>query len=366
MGNLNVKSAPAQADPINPHDSYSDNHPTLADVRKKVKTKCPEMSDEDVNQLARLLMNPEAIKTKYFGHIVEKITKCRLDASEDANDLARSGNFRNIREKNAAKERIVYERKCVSEVNVKLLWIELDQNTAVQFAANVLCPQLNKTFAYGPFHVALLVDDVMLEWSNTSLVIPYHTRDPRAIIAATIGEPLELSAQLEASLRNPALLRSFLSEAKEIVSTAENKIHLIDQLCEIIARYNKKQTYGIFSNNCQHFANDVLTGIGMEKDAEIFKGKSKALAETVMAGFGKKVLDNHAEFNSHEELNRHVTDSGEELSREELEFCQLHYLLFHAWSKKCPENDEWRCNEKECKLGLVEDRLRGIPRKLAA
>ena len=97
----------------------------------------------------------------------------------------------------------------------------------------------------------------------------------------------------------------------------------------------------------------------MEKDVELFKGKSKMLADAVMAGFGKEVLDKHSEFNSHEELNRYVTDSGEGLSREELEFCQLHYLLFHAWSTKCPEKDEWRCNEEECKLGLVEDRLRG-------
>ena len=175
-------------------------------------------------------------------------------------------------------------------MNVKLLWIELEQNAAVKFAANLIRPHVN-TLIYGPFHVALLVDDVVVEWSNTSLVIPYRSKDPRPIIAANIGEPPELSAQLEASLRNPALLQSYLSEAKEIVSTAENKIQLIDQLCAIIAIYNKKYTYNIFSNNCQHFANDVLMCIGMEKDAEIFKGRSKDLADAVMAGFGKEVLD---------------------------------------------------------------------------
>ncbi|KAL5486573.1 hypothetical protein EMCRGX_G019075, partial [Ephydatia muelleri] len=358
----NVKSAPALADPIPHHDSYSQDHPTLLVVRQKVKRKYPEYTDEAVNQLADLLMNPEAIKAKYFGHIVERITRCRSDASEDANDLARSEQFRNIREKDATRDRLDYERRCIAGVNVKLLWIELEQNAAVQFGANLICPRLNKnTFTYGPFHVALLVDDVVVEWSNTSLVIPYRSKDPRPIIAANIGEPTELSGPIEASLRNPALLRSFLSEAKEIVSTAENKIQLIDQLCAIIARYNKKQSYNIFSNNCQHFANDVLMYIGMEKDAEMFKGRSKDLADAVMAGFGKEVLDKHSEFNSHEELNRYVTDSGEGLSREELEFCQLHYLLFHAWSTKCPEKDEWKCNEEECKLGLVEDRLRGIP-----
>ena len=286
----NVKSAPA---PIPHHDSYSQDHPTLLVVRQKVKKTYPEYTDEAVNQLADLLMNPEAIKAKYFGHIVERITRCRSNASEDANDLARSEQFRNIREKDATRDRLVYERSCISAVNVKLLWIELEQNAAVQFGANWICPRLN-TFIYGPFHVALLVDDVVVEWSNTSLVIPYRSKDPRPIIAANIGEPPEPCAQLEASLRNPALLQSYLSEAKQIVSTAENKIQLIDQLCEMIALYNKKYTYGLFSNNCQHFAKDVLECLGMEKDVELFKGKSKMLADAVMAGFGKQVLDKHS------------------------------------------------------------------------
>ena len=149
-------------------------------------------------------------------------------------------------------------------MNVKLLWIELEQNAAVKFGANLICSRLN-TFIYGPFHVALLVDDV---WSNTSLVIPYRSKDPRPIIAANIGEPTELSGPIEASLRNPALLRFFLSAAKEIVSTAENKIQLIDQLCEMIALYNKKYTYGLFSNNCQHFAKAWKKMLSYSKESQ--------------------------------------------------------------------------------------------------
>ena len=61
MGNVSqsVKSAPA---PIPHHDSYSQDHPTLLVVRQKVKKTYPEYTDEAVNQLADLLMNPEAIK----------------------------------------------------------------------------------------------------------------------------------------------------------------------------------------------------------------------------------------------------------------------------------------------------------------
>ena len=344
-------------------DDYDKNHPTLELVKKKVRKYGPELNEAAVMELAELLINPEAIKTKYFAHIVDKIKRIMSDANEDASDLGKSGNFRNQGERDATRERLAYNREQVLKVDVKLLWEELDQNAAVQFTARIVCPLLKeKKFVYGPFHVALLVDDVVIEWNNTSLVVPYRKRSPQPMLAANIGEPPELCTLLEASLRNPAQFQSFLTTAKEIAIHAENKLHLIDQLCGMIARYNKKYQYDIFASNCQHFANDVLTCLGMNEDAEIFHGKSKALAEAVIAGFAHSRIFKTAasELNSHEELNRYVTEEGEGMSRDDLEFCQLHYLLFHAWSKKFPENDAWRCNEEECKLGLVEDRLRNI------
>ena len=346
-------------------DDYDKNHPTLEFVKKKVRKYDPKLNEDAAMELAELLINPEAIKTKYFAHIVKKINSIMLNANKEANNLGRSGNFRNQGDMDAAREELAYNREHVLKVDVKLLWEELDQNAAVQFTARIVCPLLKKNkFVYGPFHVALLVDDVVIEWTDTSLVVPYRKRSPQPILAANIGEPPELCTPLEASLRNPAQFQSFITTAKEIAIHAENKLHLIDQLCGMIAHYNKKYLYAIFTNNCQHFAKDVLTCLGMNEDAEIFHGKSKVLAETVMAGFAHsrifKTATATSELNSHEELNRYVTEEGEGMSRDDLEFCQLHYLLFHAWSKKFPENDAWRCNEEECKLGLVEDRLRDI------
>ena len=358
-----LKSAPVP-DADQDIDVHDYNHPTFLSVVKKVKKRFPDIkSDDDVKKLAKLLVNPEAIKNKYFAHIVKKVESSRSDATDDANDLVKTEKFRNQGDKNATRDKLIYDRKKVLEVNVKLLWKELEQNTAVQIAAKLVCPRMNKKeFVYGPFHVALLVDDVVIEWNNSSLVVPYRKSSPQPILAANIGEPPDLCTPIDASLRNPGLLQSFLSTAREIVSTAENKLHLIDQLCGIIALYNKKHRYGTFSNNCQHFAKDVLMCLGMEEDAEIFHGKSKALADTVMAGFGhSKIFTKCTEFNSHEDLDRYVAEEGEGMGREDLEFCQLHYLLFHAWSKQCPENDDWRCNKEECRLGLVEDRIRCMP-----
>lgn len=318
------------------------------------------MTEEEVRELAETLITPEAIKEKYFSHIVSRMTKAMSGAEEDAMELVTSKRFRNESQKNQTKERLHYERKNVLKVNVKLLWTELTPLT--QIGANFICPRLKeKGFLYGPFHVSLLVGDVILEWNNNSLVEPRRTANPDAIIAANVGEPPELSVPIDASLHNPALVQSFVSTAKDIACTAENKLHMIDQLCKVIARYNKKQTYGTFSTNCQHFAQDLLMGLGMDREAEMFAGKSRALAQAVIDGFGcSKIYKTLAEFNSHEELNKYVTEKGESLNREDLEFCQLHYLLFHTWSTKYPERDEWKCNEGECKLGWIEDSLRGI------
>ena len=147
------------------------------------------------------------------------------------------------------------------------------------------------------------------------------------------------------------------STANEVSCTAENKLLLISQLCGVIAFFNTKQEYGFLTNNCQHFAMEVLGYLQVDKEdvPRLFEERSKALAAIVTARYINPKL---VEFNSHKELNKYVIENGETLSPESLEFCQLHYLLFHAMGDKCPDKDAWRCKPDECRLSLIEDRLK--------
>ena len=335
-------------------DAHDDSHPKFLEVKKKLKRRFPGDTDAVITEQAKILQDPLMIQSKYFKRILTVIERCKADATSDVKDYAKARRFRNEAEKATAIDRVTYDMQRVQDIQVKLLWYELEQNPIVQEMASVFCPMLRgKEFVYGPFHVALQVDDVIIEWDDSSLIIPHSNPSQLPLLLTHIGELPPPTPVTD--------LESFKYNTKELLCTAENKTHLIEQLCAMIASYNTKQYYSLFTNNCQHFAVDVLEALGLERDAVLFRGKSDALAKSVMDGSGKIKL----EFNNHEELNSYVATQGEGLSLEDLEFCRLHYLLFHAWSKKCPKRDDWRCKEEECRLGLVEDRLRctfgGIP-----
>ena len=335
-----------------------ERNPTLAVVTTKLQTlyskSVPAKSEDELKELAKTLQDPKLIKGKYFGPILEIIEDCKAEAAGDAKDY-RVTQFRNRAEKQHAIERVDYGMQRVQDIHVKLLWFEiqpLQNRPLAQQVVLAVVPLLRgKEFVYGPFHVALQVGDIVVEWNNSSLIIP-HRIDPthHPLMSKRIGEQPPATPV-------PDDMQTFRDTVNEVLITADNKTYLIDQLCELIASYNKKQTYGIFTNNCQHFAADALSALGHEKEAADFRGKSEALANAVMKGGAKEDISNQLEFNTHEELNNHVT-TNDGLSFEDLELCQLHYLLFHVWSTKCPEKDEWRCIESECKLGLVQDRLR--------
>ena len=322
-------------------------------VITKLKKLYPEKNEDEVIELAKVLADPEEIEKKYFHHIVKKLKDRRTDAKEDAT-LAKEEWFGNKRERDYAKERLAASMKYAKNIEVKLLWLELEQNMLIKTLANNICPLLRgAAFAYGPFHVALQVDDVRIEWDDSSVIIPHQTNPQSIIFAAKVGEPQELPRSLEDSLSNTGIA----SIANEVSCTAENKLLLIQQLCVVIASFNTKKEYALFSSNCQHFAMEVLRYLQVDKEEipQIFEERSKALAAIVIACSKNPKL---VEFNSHRELHRYVIENSETLSTESLEFCRLHYLLFHAMGAKCPNKDAWRCKQDECRLSLIEDRLR--------
>ena len=323
-------------------------------VIAKLKKRCPETNEDEVKDLAKVLKDPEEIKKKYFHHIVEKLEDGKTDAEDDATK-AKEEKFKNKKERDYAKERLTVGMKYAKDIEVKLLWLELERVNGSAFVRDATrhivietLAGMIRSFAYGPFHVALQVDDVIIEWDDSSLIIPHRT-SPQPIFAAKVGEPQELPRSLEDSLSNTGIV----STANEVSCTAENKLLLIKQLCGVIAFFNTKQEYNFWTNNCQHFAMEVLGHLQVDKGdvRQLFEIRSKALAAIVIAYSKNPKL---VEFNSHKELNKYVIENGETLSPESLEFCQLHYLLFHAMGAKCPDKDacsaELRTGSKNCRF----------------
>ena len=109
--------------------------------------------------------------------------------------------------------------------------------------------------------------------------------------------------------------------------------------------------YSIFTINCQHLARDVLTILGITNPEEAFRGRLRQHTELVMARADRYDI---VEFNSHRELDDHIRGQNiEEMSRDDLEFAYCHYLLFHAWGQRFPNEDAWRCVTDQCQANVV-------------
>ena len=257
-------------------NTCEEQHPTYRTVKGKLEKMVfdPPKTDEEMNleELAKILMDEEKVKSKYFADIIRKISISLISATRDIKHYANSKIFNNDEEEKLAFERAAFDLNTARDVQIKLLWYQLKQKW--QGVASVVCPMLHKVsgklFVYGPYHVALLVGNVIVEWSDSSLIIP-HVLDPKEpgcmpYFHALISEP-------QPPIAAPTDIDSFKYITGEVPCAVQSTVCLINQICEMIVKYNTSQVYNVITCNCQHFAVDMLEALGRSKDAEMFNSR---------------------------------------------------------------------------------------------
>lgn len=161
------------------------------------------------------------------------------------------------------------------------------------------------------------------------------------------GQLPTVPLQYEAGVDSQVVATSF----DTIKDITREKDQLIDELADLCVRYNTKMHYGVFTNNCQQFVRDVLTVLGIMDPESVFRGKLKQHSALVIARDKKEAI---VEFNSHQELDQHVREQGvDNMSPDDLEFAYCHYLLFHTWGQRFPNEDAWRCTPGECQADAI-------------
>ena len=310
----------------------------------------------ELQDLAEKLIDKEKTKREFFSHLLVQTTVARRVVGEEQSAFPEG--FPNQYTRSDSEQRMAKPLEEVNKLEVKLILYELKDAHLIQEMASFIHKYVS-SFVFGPFHAAILIGDVLIEWRPNSLVIPRriqqdidnHFRDDKAVLITNLHEEREalpmVPLQYEQSAGHDSVERTF----EKIKDITRDKERLIDELAGVVVRYNTKFHYGILTNNCQKFVEEVLTVLGITDPQKVFRGRLKEHADLVMARHKKDAI---VEFNSHQELDSHIKKQKlDEMSPDDLEFAYCHYLLFHAWGRRFPYEDAWRCNARECQANAI-------------
>lgn len=215
---------------------------------------------------------------------------------------------------------------------------------------------------YGPLHVGLIVGGIKVEWDDSSLIVP--TLSPLAGDVQTHidGESELMDITQDAVGKMSLAHRQHLDTPKKleiIYNSCAEKERLINQLVELIVKYNCGKQYSVFRCNCQDFVKEALVSLGIQKLPK-FEGNLKGYIEGLQGGAADCVT-----FGEHSELDAYVRANDNTLKTCEKEYLICMYFQFHMAEMKDlspEEQEEWKCPVIGCMcvdldLMIVDDSL---------
>ena len=318
-----------------------------------------ERGEREIN-LAEHLTNPEEIMSSYFGQMIKD---CTATGSDDAfhNSAAQHG-LVTSHEPFLTADTHDHQLNRVFNLPLKLTLTPLSRGgTITSRFVSILEAE------YGPLHAALQVGNVVLEWDDSSLVIPRVTESDIGGLQSRIphrNEWVEISVGRNTGMRLAAERRGFHEEIELVYFVDSASVQDINALVDAVVKYNSILYHHVIRRNCQHFVVDVLKALRVERPITLTQGLTeyyKALKE----GRSKSTPD---KFQSHSELDlyvKRIQQNGEidSLTQQDLEFLLAQYLMFHLQCKNALKDnplavDGWRCGETECCMRELEERIK--------
>ena len=362
MGNVKAKNRRMSTDQMRPRSDTAERWKEMqrAFVRKKLLQSGQPLTPEQLDERVLVLSDSGRMKEQCFGSVLRGMDDAVAAVADERE--ARAQGIRNRNERQVCIERMATEFDSIQNVEVKLVLCQLKREL-LQSVFGAMYRYVNlKRFDYGPYHVALIVGNVVLDWDNTSLVIPrLVSAEDNWIFEGNVHQSVVGSDSFftDLSLRaGPERTgQQFDTIVEQLTNIKMEKEQLVHELVAVAVQYNTKHTYGFFSNNCQHFVRDCLHVMGVRDKDELFDGRLRDHAAVLM----KEGLKGCEEFNSHQDLDEYVRENLQNMNQSELEFCLCHYLLFHAFHKASPK-EAWQCQEDTCLQSHVEKRLQDSKR----
>ena len=315
-------------------------------VLKKIQTHPFFVRDkrDKQRQLALEFSNHRQIKDK-FSHL--------LNIDEQIDAALEEGNVEYVHslERDNARIRQKHEVAQACNLPVKLILSKLGRGTPP--LAGPFTKMLR--FKYGPLHAGLIVGNVCIEWDDSSLVVPQiELARGRGEFEGFCHEGSQWGKKIGELVKDMSLanrMNSDIPTKLEILYRSRSeKEKLIDNLVKVIVKYNTKDKYNIWSCNCQHFVIDAMDALGIKNQPK-FKGRLGDYLQQLK--HGKNLVD----FNSHEELDKHILSSISSMDTGDKEYFLCLYFQFHLPVLKdldLDHQDQWKCPISTCQCSRLE------------
>lgn len=221
---------------------------------------------------------------------------------------------------------------------------------------------------FGPLHAALQVGDVILEWNDSSLVVPHFAEHDDQLMKTDVRhltDWVNFTSGEVPRVREAIQSLDYRKQIELIYKVTAEKQRLIDNLVDVIVTYNQQYYYDIIRRNCQHFVTDALRALGVTEPIE-FTGGLGEYFRALKQGRSKAL---HAKFTDHVHLDNYVREkeqSGEisQLTKHDLEYLLAQYFRYHLEQKTRLQQDnkevelsEWGCEVKRCGMERLEKRI---------
>ena len=319
-------------------------------LKKLKKAEQLDLSAEQQEQMALNLSSEAKMKEEYFGDLLKSAREAVEEVRKEKEE--HKGGIRNRQEQQVCMIGIAKEAYQVKTIEVQLAFRTLRTSRWQRIAE--LIHRYVKNFEYGAFHAAIIIGDTVLEWNDSSLVIPQRLSDTEwafrnsvhtyeaGSMTAELGSPVPLRATDEETEKH------FHCIIEKIEGIRKEKELLVEALVEVAVRYNTKFHYGIISNNCQHFVKDCLEVLGTPNEKFPFSQRVKELADKLVRGGQNTMSD---DFATHEELSSYVAANLPQMTVPDIEYCLCLYHLFHAFQGNP------KCSNATCRASQLEEEL---------
>lgn len=318
-------------------------------VKKKLSYIIPEdTSYEKICSLSRKHLSPTSMKHHFF-HLV----------SGSASDAVIQTTVELEAEVTNAWEKAMLQKRCLqrfeSVVNFPVKLILSDLRNALPPFASAFARMIQLEF--GPLHAALVIDDVLVEWDDASLIMPSTEEKEWVFQTRLQGRYDEVAHAMKPEMKESARRMDLKKQIEQVFEVTKEKQQAIDQLVQVIIHYNKSYEYNVLTKNCQHFVVDAMKALGVNK-VPMFTGVFQEYFTELKRGKSKDILE---QFDSHAALDEHVnTIIRPGLSQHDLEYILCQYFKFHLSSRRNSPNaqdPDWKCVEETCRMSEIEHML---------
>ncbi len=350
------RSSSSSATPTTPEPT------NLLDVIRKIQNhpEFKDWTDDAAKQRAKQLTDPVELHG-VFSHLLDdrfadQVAQIGLEATETDHGKE----FVSSKEVHAAKGRAAKQFEIATKMPIKLHLTELSREHRL---SKRFMDRFTKTLsmAYGPLHAALVIGDVTLEWNDTSLVIPQlgWTEPDLQMDITKETAAMKSITRKEVDMKASVDTLNYKKQMELVYHTTVSQAKLIQNLIEVISKYNRLYTYHVFRRNCQTFVVDAMNAMGI-KEIPKMTGKLKDYFTELRKGI-KRVPD---EFQTHEELDRYVRDSqstGEfaNLTQHDKEYLLCLYFKFHLEDLSNEDDESELCRFPNCMKNKVDAAIDG-------